>query len=108
MNRRLLLAIAIATFTIAARGANTATHDVAFWKAVAAKHYEIPPRDSALALMSELSTFLGSTDPELRDEIAYSAIVQWVYVKHLIPPDQLRPFLAEWEGNLPRGIGERG
>lgn len=91
-----------------ASAADEGVHDKAYWRAIIADDYT-PPTDTALpALARELSAALGSTDAELRDEIAYSVLTQWLYVKRLMPRALRDELLAEWARNLQYGIGDRG
>jgi hypothetical protein len=83
-------------------------HDKAWWQAVKAGQYALPPGGSLRNLLRELSAYLGSTDPELRDDIAYTVLTQWLYVKRLAPPEVTRQLVDEWIGNLEIGIGEDG
>lgn len=48
-------------------------HDRGFWREIAKNHYAVPEGQPVLPLLHELSGYLGSTDPELRDDLAYSA-----------------------------------
>jgi hypothetical protein len=94
-------------FVGSASAADEGVHDKAYWRAVIADDYT-PPTDTALPLLArELSTALGSTDAELRDEIAYSVLTQWLYVKRLMPRALRDELLAEWARNLQYGIGDR-
>jgi len=83
-------------------------HGKEFWEAIAKDQYKIPPGQSAPQLAHELSALLGSPDPDLRDEIAYSAFDDWIYGKKLLTPADLQPLIAEWVGNLSRNIGSVG
>jgi hypothetical protein len=83
-------------------------HDKTWWRAVIADDYT-PPTDSPLpSLARELSAGLASTDAELRDDIAYSVLTQWLYVKRIVPPGLRAELIAEWIANLQYGIGDRG
>src|SRR5262249_46542229 len=62
--------------------------------------------ESAANLARELTTNLGSPDPELRDDLSFSILTSWIYQKKLLSPADLRPMVATLEGNLVRGIGE--
>ena len=44
-----------------------APHDKAYWAAIVAARYAVPPDESPFALARELSGLLGSPDPELRN-----------------------------------------
>lgn len=83
-------------------------HGRAFWRAIVANHYAIPPTDGALPLALELSGYLGSSDPELRDTLAYSILYTWIVEQKRLSPDELVTLLPAWEANLRAGIGEMG
>lgn len=85
-----------------------AGHDKAWWQAIRDQDYEPPAGASIPGLARELGAYLGSTDPVLRDEIAYAVLTQWIYVKKIVPPEVLRPLIAEWTANLALGLGEDG
>lgn len=101
----LLLVLIIAA---AAQAAPTAPHDKAYWHAIIANDFEPPGDASVPHLAGELSGYLGSPDPELRDEIAYSVLTQWIYVEQRVSARVLRGLVADWRANLSRGIGEQG
>jgi hypothetical protein len=82
-------------------------HDKAWWRAVIADDYT-PPADTPMpSLVRELSAGLASTDAELRDDIAYSVLTQWLYVKRIVSPELRAELIAEWIANLQYGIGDR-
>jgi hypothetical protein len=80
-------------------------HDAAFWRSIVQHDYTPPPGSSVPELSVELSDMLGSADPELRDEIAYSTLAAWIYQKRLIEPEDLRTLMTQWIGNLKDGVG---
>lgn len=84
------------------------THDKTFWQAIAANKFAPPAGVSLPALLDELTTFLGSTDPELRDDIGYTTLAQWIYRLRIVPVDERRRLIGAWTANLTRGIGEQG
>ena len=92
------------------RGQGTANgqkgHDREFWRAIAKNHYAIPAGQEAFPLVQELSGYLGSTDPELRDDLAYSMVAVWIGRQKKLSPEQLTTLVEEWQGNLRSGIGE--
>lgn len=49
-------------------------HDREYWRRIVQHKYSIPENESADALARELTTLLGSPDPELRDDLAYSIL----------------------------------
>ena len=75
-----------------------------FWRALAARKFEVPPGESAAGLARELSALLGSPDPELRDDIAYTGLVALVYRQRAVPADVSRELAAQWMRNLSTGI----
>lgn len=93
---------------IAATLQPAAGHDKAYWKAIADAKFEVPAGAAAPQLAAELLNQLGSTDPELRDDLALSILTSWIYQKKLLGPDDLRPMVRTLEGNLRKGIGEAG
>jgi hypothetical protein len=79
-----------------------------FWKEIIRRDYN-PPRGEPLPpLARELSSMLGSSDPDQRDDTAYAILANWVYEKRLLAPDDLRPLIAEWRSNLEFDIGSVG
>jgi hypothetical protein len=68
----LLLAI-LAVIGATPGDAQSPVHDRAFWVSLRDAGYRLPQNESALPLALEAAALLGSTDPELRDDIAYGA-----------------------------------
>jgi hypothetical protein len=58
-------------------------------------------------LTPELLSYLGSPDPELRDEIAYSILVNWI-IAGRYSPDDLRDLRDRMVHNLQMGLGQQG
>jgi hypothetical protein len=85
-----------------------ASHSVDFWRALVKADYTPPPGVTVDVLTPELSELLGSPDPELRDEIAYSTLTAWIYQKRLLEPDAIKPLQAAWVANLKVGVGSQG
>jgi uncharacterized protein DUF2785 len=89
------------------RGRETLTHDREFWRAIAKNHFAVPEGQEIVPLLRELSGYLGSPDPELRDDLAYTITAVWI--KHqAIPTDALDTFLDQWRANLLVGLSESG
>lgn len=84
------------------------TRDKAFWQAVIKDEFKVPATVPLPVLLGELSAMLGSPDPELRDDIAYSVLANWMYRQRVVPVEERLRLLQTWEGNLRSGIGERG
>jgi hypothetical protein len=78
------------------------------WQAIIKNNYTPPAGHTAAELAPTLSHMLGSPDPELRDEIAFDILSNWIYQSRLLLPDDLRALMAEWEGNLKKDIGSTG
>jgi hypothetical protein len=95
-----------ATFAVGQTAPQTGQHDRAFWQSVVQNGYAPPAGASADELASELSHFLPSPDPELRDEFAYSILENWIYQKRIVSPPKLRALAVEWTVNLRQGIGQ--
>jgi len=100
-------AAAILAFS-AVLNAQTAPHDRAFWRAIANNKYAVPEHESADALAKELSSYLGSPDPELRDDLAYSIYARWAYRPNILSTSTLLLLTDEWRANLKIGLGEQG
>jgi hypothetical protein len=58
-------------------------------------------------LTPELLGWLGSTDPELRDEFAYRILAAWIE-RGQYGSDQLRTMAKQMTANLEAGLGEQG
>ena len=82
-------------------------HDREFWRSIAKNKYAVPASESADALARELSALLGSPDPELRDDLAYSILGTWILHNQISAP-VLLSLSDEWKSNLKSGIGEAG
>ncbi len=72
------------------------------------KEYVVPEGESAGALVRELSGYLGSPDPELRDEFGYGIPAAWIGEQQRLAPAELRDLIRQWTPNLQAGIGESG
>src|SRR5437763_16119689 len=69
-------------------------HEKAFWRAIVKNDFRPPANSSVEGLAHELSGYLGSDDPELRDNLAYSILTSWIYRKRLLDVDAVHKFLA--------------
>jgi hypothetical protein len=106
---RLALGLTLFAFVQASAAASQdhAPHDREFWRSIAKNQFAIPNGQPLFPLLQELSGLLGSTDPELRDDLAYSIIDQWVRHQDVSAAD-LNSLADEWRANLRSGIGEFG
>jgi hypothetical protein len=78
-----------------------------FWKNIVANEFAVPEGHTAWNLTeAHLLDYLGSTDPELRDELGYAIFVKWLIAGHYTP-EQLHT-LRDWAAaNLQIGLGEQ-
>jgi hypothetical protein len=107
-NRAMKSALTACVLLVAMSQAPATTHDKAFWQSVAANKFAVPAGAALPALLDELTMMLGSADPELRDDIAYTTLVHWIFRQRIVPVEERRRLVREWTANLTRGIGERG
>jgi len=79
--------------------------DKEFWVSIAKNDYKIPEGHSLDELTKTLFGYLGSTDPALRDDIAY--IVYANYLKReMYSKDEIHSHVSTLLANLENGIGE--
>src|SRR6201981_1619640 len=90
--------------TRAALPQTSASHDRTFWRNIIKNNYRVPPDQSVFPLVQELSSYLGSPDPELRDDIAYTLINAWIAYQKQLSPQEVIAFADEWQSNLRIGI----
>lgn len=76
-----------------------------FWFALPKNDYKIPDGYDLHNLTKTLFSYLGSTDPELRDDIAYSVHANWLK-RGMFTRDEVRAHVKELIANLEHGIGE--
>ena len=91
----------------AAASALTPAHNRQYFRDIAAHHFSVPAGASTFALAQELTPWLASPDPELRDTLAYTILDVWI--RHAPLPDaQLLALLSPLQHNLTAAIGESG
>jgi Protein of unknown function (DUF2785) len=83
-------------------------HDRLFWRSLAKNQYAVPAGQPVFPLVRELAGNLGSRDPELRDDLAYTIIATWIVVQKQLSAPELNLLLDEWSANLRVGVGESG
>ncbi|MBI5353385.1 MAG: DUF2785 domain-containing protein [Chloroflexi bacterium] len=76
-----------------------------FWTDIYNNKYEIPEGHALTELTHEIFSYLGSTDPELRDDIGYTVFANWLKQERY-SADEIRGFIKELLANLEIGIGE--
>jgi hypothetical protein len=77
------------------------------WSEIASNDYAIPEGHTLPELTQQLFSYLGSTDPELRDEIAYVVYANWLK-REMFSADEIRGYIRQLLANLEIGIGETG
>src|SRR5215203_2136976 len=88
--------------------ASTPAHSKEYWRSLAKAGFELPAGESAPRLAAELVGNLGSPDPELRDDLAFTILSGWIYDKKLLGPDDLRPLIETLRRNLVPGLTTPG
>jgi Protein of unknown function (DUF2785) len=83
-----------------------ASHDRNFWVTLRSSNFSLPPGEPALPLALEAAALLGSTDSELRDDIAYEALETWVYREQRLNPTELGRLRMVLSANARQGLGE--
>lgn len=76
-----------------------------FWKTIQKNNYAIPIDQTPTSLTAELLTYLGSTDPELRDQIAYNTFANFLE-RDFYSLEEIEIYIAALLANLETGIGE--
>lgn len=74
--------------------------DKTFWQSLSENEFVIPNGHNVQQLTPALIELLGSTDPVLRDDIAYSALIYWVTKQQLYSADELRQLTATLRDGL--------
>ena len=82
-----------------------ATHDRAFWVELRANAFHTAPREPLGPLALEAAALLGSTDPQVRDAIAYEALAAWVYRDHALSASELQALFQVLLTNARAGLG---
>jgi hypothetical protein len=77
-----------------------------YWRQIAKNHYEVPAGQDAFPLARELSSYLCSPDPELRDDLGYTILASWIARQKKLSHEELWTLLKDWQANLRAGIGE--
>lgn len=88
--------------------AQAPVYDATFWRAVAANEFKVPTSQPMPAMLDSLTALLGSSDPVLRDDVAYSTLANWIYRQRVVSVEERRRLLGLWQANLRVGIGETG
>ncbi len=76
-----------------------------FWASIQENNFELPKGHSVRTLTDELGSYLGSTDPELRDTIGLEVFYNWLK-QGLYSAADLHEYVTRLVSNLQKGIGE--
>jgi len=76
-----------------------------FWATLAKNDYAVPAGHTLSELKETLFGYLGSTDPELRDDIAYIVYANWLK-RDMFTKEEVRAHVDELLANFEKGIGE--
>jgi hypothetical protein len=78
------------------------------WIALAKSGFVVLNGRTAADMLTEMNQLLGSNDPVLRDDVAYSAAERWILRDRRLSPPELRGLLRLWITNLDDGLGGAG
>jgi len=101
----LVPALTIALLAAAPALAQPAPRSRDAWVALAKGGFALPDGQKAADVLVEMNPLLASTDPVLRDEVAYSAAERWILRDKRLSPAELRQVLQMWTANLDDGLG---
>jgi hypothetical protein len=75
---------------------------------IADNHLQPPPEREAAEILPALTHALASSDPHLRDDLAFTILSSWIYEKAIFTPEELRPLISQLLLNLHVGLGNEG
>lgn len=76
-----------------------------FWNSLIRNEYAVPDGHRLENLTDILFSYLGSVDPELRDDIAYEVYANWLE-RQMYSRDEIKNHVEKLLSNLEKGIGE--
>ena len=76
------------------------------WVALRESNFTVPAGQTPAGLLRQMNALVGSTDPFLRDNVAYEAAARWIYTNGALSVDEQREMLNLWTANLQMGLGE--
>src|ERR1044071_2423833 len=79
--------------------------DKDFWNSIAKNDYGLPAGHTLENLTDILFSYLSSTDPELRDDIAYGVYANWLK-REVYSKETIKSHIDRLMANLGKGIGE--
>jgi hypothetical protein len=80
--------------------------DKQFWQRLVQNEYAVPKGHSLEELTAELFSYLGNTDPDLRDDIGYIVYANWLEMG-LYSQETILEQISQLTDNLETGIGEQ-
>jgi hypothetical protein len=80
--------------------------DRAAWTALRDAKFAVPEGRTAFEMLRAMTPLIASTDPFLRDNVAYEAAAKWIYADKLLSDAEQREILRAWTANLRQGVGE--
>jgi hypothetical protein len=78
--------------------------DKDFWVSLARNNFQVPEGYTLANLTDILFSYMGSTDPELRDDIAYIVYANWLK-REMYSSEELKSHVDRLLANLDKGIG---
>ena len=102
------LALLVVVLTASPAASQTPSPSRDSWVALAKGGFIVPEGRTAIDLLVEMNPLLASTDPVLRDDVAFSAAERWILRDRRVGPAELRRLLQLWTGNLDDGLGSTG
>ena len=99
--------VTAAVVSLATPAAGQDPRSRADWVALAKSGFALPDGRAAIDVIVELNPLLASTDPVLRDDVAYGAAERWIRDGR-VGPDDLRRLLKLWTSNLSDGLAAPG
>ena len=77
-----------------------------FWQAIVDAGYAVPEGYTVESLTPELLAGLGSTDPQIRDNLVYDIFSEWIWREGFFTADTLREVGHHTARSLSVGLGE--
>jgi hypothetical protein len=102
-----IAALLLAAVPAAGQAPSTPTSR-ASWIALAKGGFAVPEGRTAIDLLVEMNPLVASSDPVLRDDVAFSAAERWILRDRRVAPAELRRLLHMWTANLDDGLGGTG
>jgi len=86
---------------------DTVMMDKSFWRSILEADGAVPVGHTVAELTPELLSYLGSTDPFLRDEVAFEVLAAWIVRDRRYSPAEMRTLGDQLAHNLKAGLGEQ-